>query len=401
MDIPYYPAKCLKCGQTLSAHGAACEACGYDPLKSDEKDTEGEPLQNLIEAWEGPHTSVWLTPTLLGLNLAVFIGMAATGVDILSPDVQSLSGWGANVGQLTVSGQWWRLLTSMFLHVGIVHLLFNMWVLWGIGGVVERLLGNVGFAVVYLLGGLYGSFASLAWDPDVVSAGASGAIFGLYGALLGFLLRDRHSIAKDVQRQTAKSALIFLGYNLLFGMAHRGVDVAAHLGGLLGGFLCGYFLALPPAAGATLRRARTNFLVLAGGLTGLIILAIALPKERGVSGEFTQAKQIEEHALGKFDEAAAKVRSGALTYAGFADAIEREVIPELRQFRSRLVNLENNPRARTESIKALERYSDDREKVFHQIAQALRTGNEEEAGKAMNQLAAASNRLRTEMGNAR
>jgi rhomboid protease GluP len=114
--------------------------------------------------------------------------------------VGSLIAWGANYGPDTITnGQWWRLLTSMFLHIGIVHLAFNMIVLLQIGPFVERLVGNVGFLIVYFVSGFAGNVTSLVWNPYTVSAGASGAIFGLYGLLLGFLLMSRRdSIPTDV-----------------------------------------------------------------------------------------------------------------------------------------------------------------------------------------------------------
>ena len=94
--------------------------------------------------------------------------------------------WGANFGPKTMDGQWWRLFTSMFLHFGIIHIGFNMWVLWNVGRLVERLVGNFGFALLYVVSGLLGSVASLAWNPTTISAGASGAVFGVVGALIGF-----------------------------------------------------------------------------------------------------------------------------------------------------------------------------------------------------------------------
>ena len=136
---------------------------------------------------------------------------------------------------------------------------------------------------------------------------------------------------------------------------------------------------------------------MAGGAVGLAILILALPKDRGISGQVAQAEKIEKQALSQFDEAAAKVRSGTLSYSGFADAIEGEVIPTLRQFRSRLEVLAKNPKVRAGWVESVERYSDRREELFHQIAHALRTGNEEEAGRALNQLSTASSQLQSDL----
>src|SRR6202011_2677222 len=110
-----------------------------------------------------------------------FVAMVATGVHWLSPTTADLIKWGADYGPRTTAGEWWRLGSSMFLHLGIIHIAFNMVVLWDIGRFTERLLGNAGFLIVYVLSGLFGSLASVLINPHIPSAGASGAVFGLYG----------------------------------------------------------------------------------------------------------------------------------------------------------------------------------------------------------------------------
>ena len=134
---------------------------------------------------------VSVTSVLLALNVVIFGLMLAWGMDPMQPAIDGLIQWGANYGPKTTQGEWWRMFTCMFLHIGVLHLLFNMLALWNVGSCMERLLGSTGFLVLYLLAGLLGSVASVAWNPFVVSAGASGAIFGLYGGLLAFLMRHR------------------------------------------------------------------------------------------------------------------------------------------------------------------------------------------------------------------
>ena len=155
--------------------------------------------------------------------------------------------FGANRGDLTTDGEWWRLASSMFLHFGLLHLLLNMWALLSTGHLVERLFGRTLFAVAYLGSGIAGSVASLLWHgtTPVWSAGASGAIFGVYGALLGFMLREKSALPKSVFGPLLNSTLFFAGYNLLYGAANSGIDNAAHLGGFAGGFVLGWLLALP------------------------------------------------------------------------------------------------------------------------------------------------------------
>jgi len=129
-----------------------------------------------VEPPERPR--VFVTWVLIAINLAVFVLMVIRGVGLMDPSIDSLLKWGADFGPLTTHGQWWRMLTSTFVHVGILHIAMNMYILLVSGPFVERLYGNVGFAVLYLLSGLGGSLVSLAWHPMLVSAGASGAIFG-------------------------------------------------------------------------------------------------------------------------------------------------------------------------------------------------------------------------------
>lgn len=158
-----------------------------------------------------------------------------------STDQRVLLEMGANYPPLVwEAGQWWRLLASVFLHIGIAHLLLNGWALYQLGALFEHWLGSVPLLIVFLLSGAGGSLASLLWTRGL-SAGASGAIFGLLGALVAFLLRHR-----DVLSPYAKSLLgqllLWAGINVVFGFSMPGIDNAAHLGGCAVGFLLGLVL---------------------------------------------------------------------------------------------------------------------------------------------------------------
>ena len=305
--------------------------------------------------------------------------------------------WGANVGELTIGGQWWRLFTCVFLHIGAIHLVFNMVVLWSIGRVLERLAGRGGFAVIYLLSGLCGSMASIWWNPNVVSAGASGAIFGLYGALLGFLARESHCLPQAVRKRLALNAVAFVGYNLLFALGKNGIDVAAHLGGLVAGFACGFGMALPETREVLHRRFRSNALFLAGGLLFLGLLAILIPKQTGLSGLFAQAGQVEMKALKAFEEGAAKVRSGASSDAQFAQTIEDEVIPGLREYRNLLEGIAETRGVNSRVVQAMVRYTEAREEAFALMAHAMRTGDQDEAARALKGQAQAADTFQEEV----
>jgi rhomboid protease GluP len=173
-------------------------------------------------------------------------------------------------GPLVLGGEWWRLLTATFVHVGAVHLAMNMYVLWDAGRLMERVFGNAGFLVLYLAAGLCGSVASVAWHPMTVSAGASGSVFGVYGGLLGFLLRQRTSIPREVLQRLGRGGLVFVGLNVMIGLSVKGIDMAAHMGGLAGGFVGGLVLAHPlDPTGASKRWVRASI------LAGVAAVAVA------------------------------------------------------------------------------------------------------------------------------
>ncbi len=189
------------------------------------------------------HPRAVVTPLLIGLCVAIFLAMVASGVSIVSPTAAQLYNWGGNLGvSVALEGQPWRLLSSVFLHAGIIHLAFNMWVLLSIGRLVERLYGASVFTMLYLIAGIGGALASSWWHPLTVGVGASGAIFGLFGALLAFLWRRGKGVPAHALRPLRANTLAFVFYNGLFGLAVPGIDNAAHLGGLVTGFLAGLLL---------------------------------------------------------------------------------------------------------------------------------------------------------------
>ena len=211
---------------------------------------------------------LWITAALIGINVAVYVLMVATGVSWLNPSPSQLVAWGGNAGVLSLgAGQSWRLFTCMFVHAGIVHIGMNMYVLWDIGRFIERLLGNAGLLVVYLLSGLVGSLASALSHPQVVSVGASGAVFGLYGVLMGFLARIRRSIPAPMLRRLRSAGGAFVVYNLVFSVAVAGIDLSAHLGGLVAGFVLGAAISAPLTDECARRRPlRTAAVALVGAL---------------------------------------------------------------------------------------------------------------------------------------
>ena len=207
------------------------------PLTEEEKAyLEEEKKRNSFWSFFIPRKGFMATPILIDLNILVFIVMIASGVGIMSPSTLSLLKWGADFGPLTLTGDWWRAVTCNFIHIGAFHLLMNMYAFMYVGLLLEDLIGSRRMFMSYLLTGLCSAVFSLYMHGETISAGASGAIFGLYGIFLAFLFF--HRIAKEQRKALLTSILIFVGYNLVYGMK-AGIDNAAHIGGLLSGFLLG------------------------------------------------------------------------------------------------------------------------------------------------------------------
>lgn len=179
-----------------------------------------------------------VTFALLIINLTVWLAMTLAGGST-DPDV--LIRFGAKANPLIADGQVWRLLASMFLHIGLTHLLFNSYALFVFGIEVERLYGSTRFLTIYLLAGLWGSVASFALGP-ALSAGASGAIFGLLGTMLAFFRSNREKFGKW-GRQRLLNLVVIAGLNLALGFTVPGIDNLAHLAGLLSGVALGWVLA--------------------------------------------------------------------------------------------------------------------------------------------------------------
>ena len=223
-----------------------------------------------------PHVVV--TPLLLTACILVFVVMVMRGVNPFLPSAQQLLSWGANNGtRVVLRHEAWRLPASVFIHGGLIHLAVNMWCLFNIGPLVERLFGNVVTAVLYLAAGVGGAIASMATLPVRISVGASGAIFGLLGALLAFLLINRRSVPATVLSPLRSSALSFVVFNTLFAAAVPNIDQWAHMGGLVTGFLGGLVLIRPwpviRSRWLTLRRL-TLGLALVGAVLGAGFAAV-------------------------------------------------------------------------------------------------------------------------------
>jgi membrane associated rhomboid family serine protease len=177
-----------------------------------------------------------VTQALIGINIAVFIAETATGAPLSGGGGGTVFNKGALFGPLIVhQHEYWRIVTSGFLHDGILHIAFNMFFLWVMGTVLEPAIGRVNFLAVYLTSLIAGSFGALLFQPDAVTVGASGACFGVLGALI--------VVARARGIPIWQSGLgVVLLINIVFSLSVRGISIGGHLGGLIGGLIAGVLI---------------------------------------------------------------------------------------------------------------------------------------------------------------
>lgn len=179
-----------------------------------------------------------VTYIIMAICIILFILMELSGG---STNSQTLLKYGANLDVLVKNGEYYRLFTCIFLHIGIMHLLCNLYSLYVIGREVENLFGKIKYIIIFILSGIFGSIMSLAFTHNTISAGASGAIFGLLGALLYFGMHYRTYLGEAIKR----SIIPIIVVNLIIGFFAEGIDLAAHIGGLVGGVLVAMMVGVP------------------------------------------------------------------------------------------------------------------------------------------------------------
>jgi rhomboid protease GluP len=185
----------------------------------------------------------WLTYGLIAINAVIWLASLVYGADVSASPTDLLLRWGGNAASEVQRGEWWRLVSAMFLHSGLLHLALNMFGLYFAGVTVERIYGHRLFALIYLGSGLVGGALSLHFSAQTgVSVGASGAVFGVTGALLIAMVLQRKHLPKSLGKQTLWSLGFFILYSLAQGFSKPNVDNAAHVGGLLAGCLLAYLL---------------------------------------------------------------------------------------------------------------------------------------------------------------
>jgi|ERR1017187_612791 rhomboid protease GluP len=236
------------------------------------------------------------TYLLLGINCAVFLAMTLRGINPMSPTTDQLLVWGAdNAGKVLYMGEWWRIVTAMFVHVGILHLATNMWCLWNLGLLAEPLMGSFGVVAVYVLTGAAGNLLSTmvnlsSFYPDWVryhdvnvfpaGAGASGAVFGIAGALIVLLKSQRLPVPPEELKKLRRSVIYFAVINLVIGgsisFGTRVIGSGIHIDNMahLGGVACGLLFALPmvPRLGASRPLFERRLRIAVGMIVTILVL---------------------------------------------------------------------------------------------------------------------------------
>ena len=345
-------------------------------------DSAGEPksLTSLM------HQSPWGAPVTLALlscNIVVFAITLYHGAGLWHNSSGVQLAWGANFGPATQDGQWWRLATAMFLHFGILHLALNMWALWDVGRLVERLYGRKRFIALYLACGVAGNLLSLVVQGNrAVSGGASGAIFGIYGALLIFLWRERKHVDRGEFRWLFGAAAVFTVFTLVMGQVIPGIDNAAHIGGLVTGALLGRALARPWA----LASPRTH-----GGrwiASALLVLAVAvlsthIPPPTYRMGEEVRAREairafvLEDFQISKrWDDILSSGRKDTLTFNQLAGRIDTDVTADYQESFEQLSALKIGSGAPSaEALETLRKYAALRSEASRALADGLRAND--------------------------
>ncbi len=344
-------ANCIRCGRQLPPLAFGKKICQWcvQHEAAQRGELADDARQPVIAApWVRRESSITLTHVLFGANIAVFLAMALASGSIMDFNGEVRVRFGANYGPFTLSGEWWRLLTYMFLHGGLMHIAFNMWCLWELGALCESLYGRWTFAAIYLLTGVAAGLASVGWNPGTLSVGASGAIFGLAGALISSFYLGEFSVPRVAIQGTLRSLLFFVGFNVLFGSLVSGIDNAAHAGGLVSGLIIGAMIArLAPQQDNTLRRAGVLFLMV------LIVgsAALGIQRWRGPGIHFSSAMDAErniDRTIGELQKKVKQSPQDASAHYALAGAyFAKEQFPEGEGELKRVLELQpQNTRAR-------------------------------------------------------
>lgn len=346
-------AEAIAAAQATFAERAAPHAAAAVEARQEEARFEAA----FAETLEQKTGTTWALYLVVALNVGVWLLNVVNGLSPGSPASPDLFRWGANSAwAVTREHEYWRLLTGTFLHGGLVHLAMNMLGLWGAGKLLNRLYGNEQFLLVYFAAALAGSAASLHFGAQTaVSVGASGAVFGVLGALLVAVRRNRELLPKALMKQIVTSEGVFLVYALLNGFVRPGIDNAAHVGGLVAGAVMAWVLATVVDRSRSGARAKRAVAAAAGVLVAVGALVAATPSPKVDHRALFAATERIQQAIPKLQAAQAALQkdaqaaqAGRMTEPQLVQQVESVHLPALQQVHAELTAVrlgQGDPRA--------------------------------------------------------
>jgi membrane associated rhomboid family serine protease len=347
----------------VSVRGAIKEAARRRP--------ELEPFRDALRA----RTSwVIVTPALVALNAMMFVLMLF-GTGALSDPV-TLVGWGGNYGPRTTNGEWWRLVTAMFVHAGIFHLLVNIAGLVQCGLMIERLVGHLAFAAVYIAAGTFASLVLVSAHPLVVMVGASEAIFGIYGLLFALIVptllhRSTIRIPLMALKRAAPAALLFLLYN--YDVVTGGPEGQAKLTAFTVGFFSGIALSVWGSDG---KPAMRRLATVAGVTAGLaVVCAVPLRGVFDARPELARVVAFEDRTAIAYQKEVDRFKGGRVPVEKLTQLIDKTIVPELQATQKRVKALAKAPAEQQPLIASAEEYLRLRDQSWRLRAEGLRKAN--------------------------
>jgi rhomboid protease GluP len=337
-------------------------------------------------------TRIPVTLLLIAANLLIFGAMLGYGAGLWHSSNGVQLAWGANFGPATKDGEWWRLGSALFLHFGVFHLAMNMLSLWDGGRLVERMYGHGRFVLIYFSSGLTGNLLSLIAQGDrAVSGGASGAIFGVYGALMWFLWRERATLNPAEFKRLFWGAAGFSAVTIVLGLQVTGIDNAAHVGGLVAGILTGAALARPLLVHGEGPRHRARPLAAAGLALLVVVLITSIPAPRYRWSEEKQARAEISEFLGEDARISARwgdllghAREDGASFDQLAGRIDAEVASQYAESFEQLARLRLSPAAPAfPALEILRHYAELRRDASRALVEGLRANDPERIREAL------------------
>ncbi len=336
--------------------------------------TQDPPAPSRTAREPGPKWHAWATYALIAINAAAFIYELVKGASVSGATPQKMIDLGGDFAVLTRNGEPWRLVTSMFLHYGIIHIAMNMVCLYQVR-VVERMVGRGEFLALYFATGILSGAASITRQPNAVSAGASGAVFGLFGVFTAVMIVRRAKLDPRAWSSTMSRLGLFFAINFVYGFSATGVDMTAHFTGLVAGFVGGYAIAWTQGrSGRSGRPALRAAIVAVAGVGIAIAVLFAIPSTKSYLPLLQEFDAMHNKTLAHYRELVEQWNKTEPD-PQFADALERDVIAPFEALRAKLKAFprEDVPERLQPLFADLEQYLGTRVGWWRQMEQLART----------------------------